>query len=85
MSTGVNETVTFLSVTFRSPWAISGVCRCAPPMLYARADPMTSEPSRSVLAARPAPDVPLTATTVTAGSIRSAATAGSSASSAAVG
>ena len=46
---------------------------------------MTSEPSRSVLAARPAPEVPLTATTVTAGSMRSSATAGSSASSAAVG
>ena len=46
---------------------------------------MTSEPSRSTLAARPAPEVPLTATTVTAGSTRSSASAGHSASSAAVG
>ncbi|COW94922.1 Uncharacterised protein [Mycobacterium tuberculosis] len=46
---------------------------------------MTSAPSKSVVAARPAPEVPLTATTVTAGSIRSAASAGKSASSAAVG
>ena len=46
---------------------------------------MTSEPSNSVLAARPAPEVPLTATTVTAGSMRSSAMAGDNASNAAVG
>ena len=33
ISTGVNDTVTSLSVTARRPCAISGVCRCLPPML----------------------------------------------------
>ena len=85
INTGVNDTVTGRSVTARRPWAISGVCRCAPAMLYARAEPMTSEASRSTLAARPAPEVPLTATTVTVGSTSPAATAGTRASSAEVG
>ncbi|CPU62547.1 Uncharacterised protein [Mycobacteroides abscessus] len=54
-------------------------------MLYARADPITSEASSSALGARPAPVVPLTATTVTDGSTKPAVTAGDRASSAAVG
>ena len=75
-STGVNETVTGLPATAVRFWIISGVCRCTPPTPYALADPITSEPSRFGLSERPAPEVPLTATTTTSGSIEARAERG---------
>ena len=39
MSTGVNDTVTVAVGHARRPWAISGVCRWTPPMLYAAGRP----------------------------------------------
>lgn len=46
--------------------AISGVCRCTPPTLYADSDPMTSAPSRCGLTDLPAPEV-VTAVITTSG------------------
>ena len=66
-------------------WVISGVCRCVPPTPYADALPITSLPSRCVLAALPAPLVPDAATTTTSGATSPAATAGASASVETVG
>ena len=55
-----------VSDRLRAPVAclISGTCWCAPTR-YPDKSPMTSLPSRWALAARPAPDVPLAATTTT--------------------
>ena len=84
MSTGVKDTVTGRSVTARNPGDLRGM-PVRPAMLYARARTDDLEASRSTLAARPAPEVPLTTTTVTSGCTKPAATAGTSANKAAVG
>jgi hypothetical protein len=81
----VNDTVTVAPATAERFCAISGVCRCAPPTPYALAEPITSEPSRCGLSERPAPDVPENATTLTVRPTNPRASAGASASDAAVG
>ena len=84
-SRGVKLTRTGSAAMRERFWTISGVCRWTPPTPYAEALPMTSLPSRLVLAALPAPEVPLAATTTTSGSTRPAPSAGASASEAIVG
>ena len=65
---------------------ISGVCRWVPPTPYADAEPITSLPSRCVLGALPAPDVPEAATTTrSSAATMPAATAGARASVETVG
>src|SRR4051812_20213656 len=83
--TGVNDTVTFSPATAERFCANSGVWRWAPPTPYALAEPITSEPSRFGLRLLPAPEVPVTATTVTSGSTSPAAKAGARASEPPVG
>ena len=78
-------TVTGSSVTPARFWVISGVCRWAPPTPYADRLPTTSLAIRCGLAALPAPEVPLAATTTTSGVTSPAATAGTRASVETVG
>ena len=61
----MNDTTTVSAPASRRLCSISGVCRWVPPTPYAVAEPITSEPSRLVLAPLPAPDVPVAATTTT--------------------
>ncbi len=65
--------------------SISGVWRWTPPTPYAETLPITSEPSRLVLAALPAPLVPDAATMTTSGSTSPAASAGARARDETVG
>ena len=81
----MNDTRTGSGLTVARFWTISGVCRCPPPTPYAVAEPMTSEPSRWGLAARPAPEVPEKATMLMSGRTSPAATAGKDARVLAVG
>jgi hypothetical protein len=78
-STGVNDTQTRSPATPERFWLISGLCRCVPAAPYTLAEPITSEPSRCGLSARPAPDVPDTAVTTTSAAISPVASAGASA------
>ena len=76
---GVKLTVTGASAARPSACSISGVCWCAPPILYALSWPITVLASSASLALRPAPVVPLAATTTTSsGSTRPAASSGAS-------
>src|SRR5205823_368331 len=80
-STGVKDSVTAAPAAWPSDCAISGMCWCAPPTLYADTSPITSLPSRCAAALRPAPLVPLDATTTRSdASTRAAASRGASAS-----
>ena len=85
-STGVKQTRGAAAPQCARFWTSSGMCRCPPPTPYALADPISSEPSRCGLSARPAPDGPLAATMTTSeASLRPAVMAGSSANVAVVG
>ena len=76
-SIGVNDTVTGSPAADVSACSISGVCWWVPPTLYVESCPITVLASSASLGLRPAPVVPLAATTTTSsGSTRPASSRG---------